>query len=44
MKRYNILAEVDDGTPRRGTRTPIRYRFDKKNYDRLKESGFQLEF
>ena len=44
MKRYNILAEVDDGTPRRGTRTPIRYGFDKKNYDRLKESGFQLEF
>lgn len=44
MKRYNILAEVDDGTPRRGTRTPIQYRFDKDNYDRLKDSGFQLEF
>lgn len=44
MKRYNILVEVDDSTPRRGTRTPIQYRFDKDNYDRLKDSGFQLEF
>ena len=44
MKHYEILSEVDDGTPRRGTRTPIKYRFDRENYDRLKRSGFQLEF
>ena len=44
MKHYEILIEVDDGTPRHGTRTPIKYRFDKDNYDRLKGNGFQLEF
>ena len=44
MKHYEILSEVDDGTPRHGTRTPIKYRFDKENYDRLKGRGFQLEF
>ena len=44
MKHYQILDEVDDGTPRHGTRTPIKYRFNKENYDRLKGSGFQLEF
>ena len=44
MKHYEILSEVDDGTPRHGTRTPLKYRFDKENYDRLKGNGFQLEF
>ena len=44
MKHFGILSEVDDGTPRHGTRTPLKYRFDKDNYDRLKSSGFQLEF
>ena len=44
MKHYQILDEVDDGTPRHGTRTPIKYHFNKENYDRLKGSGFQLEF
>ena len=44
MKHYGILSEVDDGTPRHGTRTPLKYRFDKDNYDRLKAKGFQLEF
>ncbi len=44
MKHYEILTEVNDGTPRHGTRTPLKYRFDKENYDRLKGSGFQLEF
>ena len=43
MKHYEILIEVYDG-PRHGTRTPIMYRFDKENYDRLKSKGFQLEF
>ena len=44
MKHFGILEEVDDGTPRNGTRTPIKYRFHKENYDHLKRKGFQLEF
>lgn len=44
MKHYEILTEMADETPRRGTRTPVKYRFDKENYDRLKSNGFQLEF
>ena len=44
MKHFGMLVEVEDGTPRHGTRTPIKYRFDKENYDRLKAQGFQLEF
>jgi 8-oxo-dGTP diphosphatase len=44
MKHYGILDEVDDGTPRNGTRNPIKYRFNKENYDDLKRRGFQLEF
>ena len=44
MKHYEILTEVEDNTPRHGTRTPLKYRFDKDNYDRLKGNGFQLEF
>ncbi len=44
MKHFGMLIEVDDDTPRHGTRTPIKYRFDKENYDRLKAKGFRLEF
>ena len=44
MKHYGILLEIEDNAPRKGTRTPIKYRFDKENYDRLKGNGFQLEF
>lgn len=44
MKHYGILTEVEDDTPRHGTRTPIKYSFDKANYARLKESGYQNEF
>ena len=44
MKHFEILSEVEDGTPRKGTRTPIKYRFEKENYERLKRNGFQLEF
>ena len=44
MKHFGMLVEVEDCTPRHGTRTPIKYRFDKENYDRLKAQGFQLEF
>lgn len=44
MKHLGILIEVDDGSLRHGTRTPIKYRFDKENYERLKSKGFQLEF
>lgn len=28
----------------KGSRTPLKYRFDKDNYDRLNSNGFQLEF
>ena len=44
MKHLGILVEVDDDSPRHGTRTPIKYHFDKTNYERLKAKGFQLEF
>ena len=44
MKHYEILTEVPDAQPRKGTRTPIKYRFNKDNYDRLKKNGFKLEF
>ncbi len=44
MKHFEILMEVANDTPRHGTRTPIRYSFDKENYYRLKSKGFQLEF
>ena len=44
MKHFEILSEVKDETPRHGTRTPIKYSFDKDNYERLKAKGFQLEF
>ena len=33
------LAEVEANTD-----APVKYRFDKENYDRLKSNGFQLEF
>ena len=44
MKHFGLLIEVPDESPRRGSRTPIRYKFDKDNYERLKAGGFRLEF
>jgi 8-oxo-dGTP diphosphatase len=45
MKHYGILTEVEDQAPRKGTRTPVKYRFDKENYDLLKnKKGFHIEF
>lgn len=44
MKHLEILVEVDEGIERKGTRNPIKYRFHKENYERLKKKGFQLEF
>lgn len=44
MKHFGMLIEVESDVPRHGTRIPIKYRFDKDNYDRLKAKGFQLEF
>jgi 8-oxo-dGTP diphosphatase len=44
MKHLEILVEVDDGKERKGTRNPLKYRFHKENYERLKRKGFQLEF
>ena len=44
MKHFGMLIEVPADAPRHGTRTPILYKFDKENYDRLKAGGFRLEF
>ena len=44
MKHYGMIVELPDESPRTGTRIPIKYKFDKDNYDRLKAKGFQLEF
>lgn len=44
MKHFGMISEVSIDTPRHGTRTPIKYRFNKENYERLKSNGFQLEF
>ena len=44
MKHFGMLSEVSIDTPRHGTMTPIKYRFNKENYERLKSNGFQLEF
>ena len=44
MKHFGMLSEVSIDTPRHGTRTPIKYRFNKENYEQLKSNGFQLEF
>jgi 8-oxo-dGTP diphosphatase len=44
MKHFGMLVELPDDSPRHGTRTPIKYRFDKDNYDRLKANGFKFEF
>lgn len=44
MKHFGMLIELPDESPRKGTRTPIKYKFDKDNYDRLKANGFKFEF
>lgn len=44
MKHFGMISEVSIDTPRHGTRTPIKYRFNKENYEQLKSNGFQLEF
>ena len=44
MKHFGMLIELPSEEPRRGTRTPIQYKFDKDNYERLKAHGFKFEF
>ena len=44
MKHLEILEAIDEGVERKGTRNPIKYKFNKENYERLKKKGFQLEF
>ena len=44
MLKLGILTQVDDGTIRRGTRTPIKYSFNKENYEQMKAKGYRLEF
>ena len=43
MKHYEILVELPDDSPRYGAKTPVKYRFDKEYYERLKGRRFQLE-
>ena len=42
--KLGLLSEVDDGEERKGTRIPIKYRFNPEEYERIKKSGFRLEF
>ena len=44
MLKLGILTQVDDGTIRRGTRIPIKYSFNKENYEQMKAKGYRLEF
>ena len=44
MLKLGILTQVDDGTIRKGTRTPIKYSFNKENYEQMKAKGYRLEF
>ena len=44
MLKLGILTEVNDGTVRKGTRTPIKYSFNLDSYNQMKAKGFRLEF
>ena len=44
MLKLGILTQVDDGTVRKGTRNPIKYSFNKENYELMKAKGYRLEF
>lgn len=44
MLKAGILSEVNDGIERKGSRNPIKYRFNAEQYEQLKSSGFRLEF
>ena len=44
MLKLGIVTEVDDGVPRKGTRNPIKYRFNEEQYELMKSSGFRIEF
>ena len=44
MLKLGILNEVNDGTIRKGTRTPIKYSFNLDSYNQMKAKGFRLEF
>ena len=44
MLKLGILNEVNDGTVRKGTRTPIKYSFNLDSYNQMKAKGFRLEF
>ena len=44
MLKLGILTEVNDGTIRKGTRTPIKYSFNQESYNQMKAKGFRLEF
>lgn len=44
MLKLGLLSEVDDGVVRKGTRNPVKYKFNSDQYKQLKSKGFRLEF
>ena len=44
MQKLGLLTEYDDGSIRKGTRNPIKYKFNSDQYQEMKSHGFRLEF
>ena len=44
MLKAGILLEVEEEFERKGTRNPIKYRFNADEYHRMKSNSFRLEF
>ena len=42
--KQGILDEVEEGIERKGSRTPIKYKFNLEHYIQMKSNGFRLEF
>lgn len=42
--KLGLLEEFGERPKNQGTRIPIKYTFNKENYNKLKSSGFRLEF
>lgn len=44
MLKLGILSEAEERPKNASRRTPIKYRFNAKKYEELKQKGFRLEF
>ena len=44
IQKLGLVTPVADGEERKGSRTPIPYRFNEEQYTRMKTHGFRLEF